>query len=259
MCLLIAIHDAHPDTSLVVAANRDEWLARPASPFGVLRDRDPRTLGGRDELASGTWLATNEHGVIAGLTNKPVATGRDDSKRSRGELPLLLTRHASAAAAIESIRELDPSAFNPCWLLVGDRESLFYIDMTAGPSPRTERLPAGVHILENRGLHDPSAKADQVRRTLAEVGSWRGPKLVDNLGRVLASHEIPESARTGERENSWKPLETEAACVHAGPYGTRSATIALVGATDRPVVHHAEGAPCTARFTDVGHWWNETL
>ena len=44
-------------------------------------------LGGRDELAGGTWLAVNEHGVVAGLTNQPAAVGRDASKRSRGEMP----------------------------------------------------------------------------------------------------------------------------------------------------------------------------
>ena len=37
------------------AANRDELLARPASPLGVLRDADPRILGGR-RSASGPFV-----------------------------------------------------------------------------------------------------------------------------------------------------------------------------------------------------------
>ena len=54
-------------------------------------------VGGRDELSGGTWLAVNEHGVCAGLTNQPLGDAKDPSKRSRGELPLELARHASAA------------------------------------------------------------------------------------------------------------------------------------------------------------------
>ena len=37
----------------------------------MLRGGGPRILGGRDEVAGGTWLAVNEHGVVAGLTNQP--------------------------------------------------------------------------------------------------------------------------------------------------------------------------------------------
>ena len=76
-----------PGFPLVVAANRDERLDRPAHSLCVLREHAPRILGGRDDLAGGTWLAVNEHGVVAGLTNRPSPGGRDPTKRSRGELP----------------------------------------------------------------------------------------------------------------------------------------------------------------------------
>ena len=87
MCLLIALSGVVPGAPLIVAANRDEFYRRPAVTMTTLRDADPRVLGGRDELAGGTWLAVNEHGVVAGLTNQPAPGGRDLTKRSRGELP----------------------------------------------------------------------------------------------------------------------------------------------------------------------------
>ena len=71
MCLLVVVSRMVPEWPLIVAANRDEQYARPADPVTVLRER-PRTLGGRDRLAGGTWLALNEHGVVAGLTNQPM-------------------------------------------------------------------------------------------------------------------------------------------------------------------------------------------
>ena len=74
-------------------------------------------LGGRDELAGGTWLAVNEHGVVAGITNRPSPGGRDPTKRSRGELPLLLAKHRSATATVADLMEgIRPSDDNPAWL-----------------------------------------------------------------------------------------------------------------------------------------------
>ena len=122
MCLLIAMSGVVADAPLIVAANRDERLDRPAVPMTVLREHGPRILGGRDELAGGTWLAVNEYGVVAGLTNQPSANGRDPTKRSRGELPLAFAGYATAAEAVAAVAEtLDAAAYNPCWMLVGDR------------------------------------------------------------------------------------------------------------------------------------------
>ena len=66
MCLLIALSRTVPGTPLLVAANRDELYARPAEPITVLRGERPRILGGRDELAGGTWLAVNSEACWPG-------------------------------------------------------------------------------------------------------------------------------------------------------------------------------------------------
>ena len=124
MCLLVFAWQTEADMALLVAANRDERMDRPARSLCVLHDRDPRILGGRDELAGGTWLAVNEHGVVAGLTNRPSPGGRDPTKRSRGELPLLLAGHRTADAGLDELLSVvQPGAYNPAWLLVGDRHS----------------------------------------------------------------------------------------------------------------------------------------
>src|SRR3954464_4922218 len=135
----------HPDAPLIVGANRDELLERPAIPMTVLQDARPRILGGRAELAGGTWLAANAAGVVAGLTTRPLAGQRDPTKRSRGELPLALAGHASAAAAVAAFQSaFRPADFNPSWLLVGDRDAAFAIDMTGDGQPLVTELPPGV-------------------------------------------------------------------------------------------------------------------
>jgi uncharacterized protein with NRDE domain len=258
--LLIAVFQVVPDAPLIMAANRDEQADRPAVAMTVLRERGPRILGGRDLLAGGTWLAINEHGVVAGLTNQPSADGRDPAKRSRGELPLAFAEYHSAADAVTSLPgKIDPADYNPCWMLVGDRESLFSIGIAGETGPDIEQLGAGLYILENAPLRAESAKAAFVRDLIGDAFSaqrYAGPETtVAALEAVLGNHEpsVPEP-RTGPAGQVWPPA-VSAACVHANGYGTRSALTVSVPVTGVPRVRVADGRPCETAFEDVSALW----
>jgi uncharacterized protein with NRDE domain len=246
MCLLIVLHRVHPDAPLIVAANRDEWLSRAATASTVLQAHGPRILGGRDDVAGGTWLSINEHGVFAGLTNRPTLT-RDPSKRSRGELPLALAQHESAHVAAEQFASsFRPSDFSPAWLFVADRASLALLDMTQGERPAVTHLQPGVHILENRAWHSASGKVRHVRARLAGVEQLHGDALFAHLHAVLRDHTIPQGPPDDSGVPGFdRPRETEACCVHAGPYGTRSSTIVIAKPGERPRVWTSDGPPCT--------------
>ncbi len=169
VCLLIALFGVVPSVPLLIAANRDEMYQRPADPITVLRGAQPRILGGRDEQAGGTWLAVNENGVVAGLTNQPV-TARDPARRSRGELPLAFTAYPDAKTAVTEVcARLDPAAYNPCWMLVGDRHALFSVDLSGGHRAGVEELPPGRYVLENAPLRQPSAKQQRVAGLVAAL------------------------------------------------------------------------------------------
>ncbi len=232
---------------LVVGANRDELTERPATPITVLSPADPRILGGRDEQSGGTWLAVNEFGVCAGLTNQPLGDAKDPSRRSRGELPLALARHATAAAAVGAfVGAYRPADYNGCWLLVGDRVSLWFVDFTGSGPARASALPPGIHVLENRALGQPSAKVDLVRAVLGEPGD--GDAMEAAFRSVLADHRIPED---DERPNS-------ANCVHLDTFATRSSCLVRVGASgSRPRMWVAPGPPCTTPYEDVGSLWGQ--
>jgi len=252
MCLLIVLARTHGDFPLVVGANRDELLERPAVAMAVLRDANPRVVGGRDELAGGTWLAVNDAGVVAGLTNRPAT--KDPAKRSRGELPIALASHTSARAAVDALAsELRPSDYNPAWLLVGDRDSLFAVDMTGTDNPTVDALGPGIHILENRALGEPSPKVDHVRSLLAGIEDLDADALVDRLRTVLADHHVPEGAtptRRGDGDGEPIPAEVKAACVHTERYGTRwSGIVTVPGPADAaPVLRYADGPPCRSQW-----------
>jgi uncharacterized protein with NRDE domain len=252
-----------PDAPLIVAANRDERVDRPAVSMTVLRDRAPRILGGRDELAGGTWLAVNEHGVVAGLTNQPSSDGRDPAKRSRGGLPLAFAMYRHAAEAVDNVcADLDPAVYNPCWMLVGDGETLFSIGISGDSKPEVEQLGPGLHVLENAPLRAGSAKAAFVRQLLADVRAGQRDHdalaTVAALESVLRDHRpsVPEP-RTDGTGRVWPP-SVSAACVHADGYGTRSAMIVRLPGTDAPgvpTVLVADGKPCQAPMRDVTGLW----
>jgi uncharacterized protein with NRDE domain len=263
VCLLIALFQVVDDAPLIVAANRDEQFARPAVTMTVLRERDPRVLGGRDELAGGTWLAVNEHGVVAGLTNQPAPAGRDASKRSRGELPLAFTACRSAADAIrEVIPELDPARYNPCWMLVGDRDALFSVGLAGGRQPAVTQLGPGRHVLENRPFGTPTAKTGQVTALVEQVPGAAGPAAAaDALVGVLSDHRpatdnpTPAAPPAPGATGRVRPPELSAACVHTPTYGTRSAMIITVAAGGPPQLRVADGPPCEVPFRDAtGRW-----
>lgn len=235
-----------PGAPLVVAANRDEWLERPAVPMTSLSEA-PRIRGGRDGRAGGTWLATSESGLVAGLTNVPMIAPPAVPKRSRGELPLLLARLPGALDAARTLQSsIRSEEFNPCWILCGDRDALACIDLSASGRPRVELLEPGIHILENRPL-GPSAKADFVRALLGKP-PCELDVLIRRLESLLASHEIPPAAGiTGDAG----PVETAAACVHAGFYGTRSAQIVTVSDRGAPRIRFTAGPSCTSPWQEL--------
>ena len=256
MCLLIALSRTIPGTPLLVAANRDELYARPAEPITVLRGDQPRILGGRDEVAGGTWLAVNSHGVLAGLTNQPSAS-RDATKRSRGELPLMFASYPDAVTAVAEVcGRLDPADYNPCWLLVGDRHTLFSIDLTGGSRPEVRELPPGNYVLENAPLRRESAKQQRVAALVnAALAADDGQATAAALATVLCDHQPAAGPQPPLPGGLPRPAEISAACVHTAQYGTRSAMIVSVPADGLPQVQVAAGAPCRTPLLDRTSLW----
>ena len=260
MCLLVFAWQTEPGYPLVVAANRDELLDRPARSLVVLHPSDPRVLGGLDEVAGGTWLAVNDRGVVAGLTNRPSPGGRDLTKRSHGELPLMAAERLSAEEGVSQLLSTARAGdYNPAWLLVGDRRALFYVEIDADRSPTVRQLDPGIHVLENVALGDASVKGDRVR-SLVSSARPRDGDLWAVLPGVLADHTRPEEAGPPvEKDAAPRRAATLAACVHTDNYGTRSAALVRVpeDPARRPEMLVADGPPCSTPFVDVGSSWTD--
>jgi uncharacterized protein with NRDE domain len=259
VCLLVVAFGVVPDTPLLIGANRDELLARPTTLLAPLAQAGPRVLGGRDDVSGGTWLAVNEHGVFAALTNQPLGDAKDPLKRSRGELPLVLASQPTATAAVDLLLgNYRPEDYNGCWLLVGDRDTLSFVDFTGLVEPEAVALARGLYVLENKALGAPSPKVDRVVELLDGLaGDVEEASLA--LAKALADHRVPAPDPTAA--GSPDAPRVVPSCVHLDEYGTRSSCMVRIGqARDGlPELKVADGPPCTATFVDVSGWWHADL
>ncbi|KAL8987167.1 MAG: hypothetical protein Q9177_003606, partial [Variospora cf. flavescens] len=103
MCIAL-FSTAHPDYSLIIINNRDEYLSRPTAPASWWSSPNDHILGGRDLLrpVQGTWLGITKQGRIAVLTNFREQGQVVQSARSRGAMAnafLMLDKSSSEDTA----------------------------------------------------------------------------------------------------------------------------------------------------------------
>lgn len=217
MCLIVVGWRAHPDFPLVVAANRDEFYARPTAPAGHWLDHS-QIVGGRDLEAGGTWLGVTDTGRFAAVTNVR-EPGSPKGSRSRGKLTRnFLLGEESAGDYLAGIEGPAYSGFN---LLVSDGNGLWYGSNRDGV-PR--ELPPGIYGLSNHLLDTPWPKLVAARERFS--AALHALPAVEGLFDILADDGIVADdflPRTGV------PLEWErrlsAIFVRSADYGTRASTV----------------------------------
>jgi hypothetical protein len=129
--------------------------------------------------------------------------------------------------------------------------------VTSGLVPEAIELGPGLHVLENRPLGQRSPKLDHALTRLREPFETRGSALVGALSQALSDHEIPKGAMTTKEGGILRPPEADALCVHAGPYGTRSATLVVVHPGERaPEVWFSDGPPCSHPVMGAQGLWS---
>lgn len=222
MCLIVVGWRVHPDFPLVVAANRDEFHARPTAVANYWADA-PEVIGGRDLEAGGTWLGITRSGRFAAVTNvrEPNAT---KGLHSRGRLTQdFLEGQHSAADHIGRIEMGDYAGFN---LLAGDGQSLWYCS-NRGAKPR--ELAPGVYGLSNHLLDSPWPKLLTARQkfSLALKHLPYHEPLFDILAddEIVPDSELPDTGIALD----WERL-LSAIFVRAEGYGTRASTVVVQSA-----------------------------
>jgi uncharacterized protein with NRDE domain len=220
MCLVLVVWRAHPLYPCLVAANRDEFHARPTARAEWWPDH-PHILAGRDLEAGGTWLGVTRAGRFAALTNYRDPEQRRTGGPSRGALVThMLESGASVAEGLTHLRAVggDYNGFN---LIFSDGERLGIYESVRGEG---RELGPGIYGLSNHLLDTPWPKVQNAKTRLeaALLGLTDTAPLLDLLrdDRPASDAQLPRTGVSLE----WERL-LSSAFVRARDYGTRCSTI----------------------------------
>lgn len=244
MCLIIFAWRPDHATPLIVAANRDEFYARPSLPLAAWPEA-PQVHAGRDLEAGGTWLGVGADGRFAALTNirNP---HQPPARKSRGEL---VARFLTGEMPIDQYladvvgRSLEYAGFN---LLIGNRQELWhYNTQETAPNP----LAAGVYGLSNAGLDTPWPKLVKAKAALTEVLDDPQPQA------LLALLGDPQTAPFGDLPDTGVGLATESLLssvfIASPTYGTRASTALIVQADGSRVMVERSFGPYGGHLGEV--------
>jgi uncharacterized protein with NRDE domain len=231
MCLVLFSFNTDSNTPLIVAANRDEFFARPSAAAAYWDDY-PDVFAGRDLVAGGTWLGITRSGRFATLTNVREPHIVVDNPLSRGDLTReFLTGTMSAEEYLNTIKDKQHrySGFN---LLVGEinetKRELFYF------SNRKEgitRLSSGTYGLSNHLLDSEWPKVNAGKSYLYRALEFTSDtkELHGNLREYLEDASLaddnilPSTGVSYEREKA-----LSAAFISIPDYGTRSSAVLTI-------------------------------
>jgi hypothetical protein len=241
MCTLAMVIPP-PGGVLQVAANRDEWLKRPAAVPEVWSEG---WLAPRDLEAGGTWLGLNAAGLFVGVTNR-AGRPREPDRRSRGLLVTDALRAPDAPTLHRQLAALRPDRYNAFHLAYADGQ-LAGLTWSDGEQLHQEVLAPGFHLITERsfGAGDDEGRGALLRQAV----SGQAPLDLEGWLGVLSRHADTPLGST---------------CVHADGvgYGTRSAFVlhrAPTAAASRCA--WTEARPCTspahdgtAELRQMGRW-----
>jgi uncharacterized protein with NRDE domain len=161
MCTLILLRRPDHDWPVILGANRDEMVTRPWRPPARHWPDRPEVVAGLDEMAGGSWLGINDHGVVAGILNRHGSLGPAPGQRSRGELVLEALDHADAAAAAAALAHVEPRAYRTFNLVVADSRDAFWLRHAdgKGDAPVEARpIGPGLSMIAAGELDDPETQ-----------------------------------------------------------------------------------------------------
>ncbi|KAL6317473.1 hypothetical protein AAG906_030226 [Vitis piasezkii] len=239
MCIAAFVWQSHPLYPLLLLLNRDEYHNRPTKPLAWWEGCD--ILGGRDEVAGGTWLACSRQGRVAFLTN--VLELRPRLRPfSRGELPVkfLESRKSPHEYAEEITKEGDEyNGFNLIVADIASKTMVYVSNRPEGEPPTIQEISPGIHVLSNAKLGIPWHKVQRLRGKFKELLGKYGEsdipikEMIEKLMRDTVKADesmLPHiCALDWECDQSSIFTDTETKMGHFGTRSTAALTVTATG------------------------------
>lgn len=226
MCLAVLALHTLPGLPVLIAANRDEYHARPTIPAAPWPD-DPRIVAGRDLQSGGTWMGMNMNGRYALVTNFRDPASVMPGAPSRGALVDKFLRGDDTPAAYAALVDSAGAVYNGFNLIVGDLDSAWYCSNRGAP-PR--ELAPGIYALSNHLLDTPWPKLARTKAAFTRVLQTAHQPDTEALlaalsdRSVAADNELPDTGISLERERF-----LSSAFIVGPTYGTRSSSVMAMG------------------------------
>lgn len=191
MCLaVLALHEL-PHLPVLIAANRDEYHARPTAPAAAWDDGSG-IVAGRDLKSGGTWMGMTRGGRYALVTNfrDPMRVLPDAP--SRGDLVGDFLRGDETPAAYATRVDTIGGRYNGYNLIVGDLSGAWYCSNRGAPA---RALPPGIYALSNHLLDTPWPKLARTKAAFTRLLQEGPQPKIDGLSRERLQPDIDGSLR----------------------------------------------------------------
>jgi len=225
MCLIAFALDYHPDYSLVLMANRDEFRHRETERAAFWADA-PHLLAGRDRKAGGTWLGITTGGKIAAITNYRDPRQQVSNPPSRGSLVADYLRDEQMTPDdLRAHLQKHGSRYDGFNLIYGTVRELHYYTNRGGSSGP---VVPGLHGLSNHLLDTRWPKLVEARRRLERILCSREISPQECIKAMsdpapFADELLPDTGIGPEFERFLSPL-----FITGEQYATRSTGVLLV-------------------------------
>jgi uncharacterized protein with NRDE domain len=229
MCLILIAWEQHPRYKLVIAANRDEFHARPSRAAHWWED-GPDILGGRDMVYGGTWLGVTRGRRFAAITNIREPSQKRPESISRGLLVSDYLRTDAGPGEYLNTVFSRRHQYDPYNLLIGDGKELWFLSSMEAAA---RRLEAGIYGISNGALDCPWPKLTHGKQVLSQWVEQRGSD-VEALFALLRDdrrfpdRELPDTGVGMDLERALSSL-----FIQTGSYGTRASTVVTMDHQDQ--------------------------
>ena len=163
MCTLFIHRSKNSDWPILIANNRDEYLARTFKSPGYHWNNN--IFAGKDISKGGSWLGLNENGLCAAILNRASNELKNKNLNSRGKIIIDILKKSDAKSAlkyIESSFKKDTRFFN---LFISDYKNAFWIKYNQNEF-KSFVVPYGFSIIDNYDLNDNKSPKQKLYRDI---------------------------------------------------------------------------------------------
>jgi len=224
MCLIFLSYNQHPKYPLIIAANRDEFLDRPALPMDYWPE-NPNILAGQDLTGGGTWLGVTTSGYFSMLTNYRDMANIKTNAPTRGKLVLDYLKGEFDPATYLQALDASGGQYNGYNILLGTMHNPWYY---SNQNHKFYQLGSGLYGLSNALLDSNWPKVDRGKtafRELVESNNVNSESLFElMINKELADDDqLPDTGIGIEKEKLLSSM-----FIDMQGYGTRNTTILIM-------------------------------